>query len=110
VDEVTYEAMLREQINERGVATIERHVERQRARQTDWFCLRCEPWRCDGCGITYRYCMHGGEHGEHFVIVWPQRDDPNMYEMIETLDGAAAIVPFEESMGEPLSYYAIVPS
>lgn len=101
-----------------GGMTI-RHVDQEwtekllddlREQAADWFCLRVEPWRCDNCGGAFRYHMHPGENGEHLVIVWPARDDPNMYRAIGERDGKAAIVPFEDSIGPAVSFYELVPS
>lgn len=74
----------------------------------DWFCLRVKPWRCPGCGTQFRHAMHGDEQGEHLVVVWPSRDDPNMRTwMTEHFAGKAAIVPYEDALGAAVSYYAI---
>lgn len=86
------------------------HVEREPAENDDWYCLRVEPWRCGNCGGSFRYHMHGGYNGDHLVIVWPGRDDPNMYHAIGERDGRAAIVPFEDTYGPAISFYAIRPS
>lgn len=76
----------------------------------DWYCLQIEPWTCMNCGTQFSHLTHAGMHGEHFIIVWPASNDPNMYAQIAERDGKAAIVPYEDALGPALSYYAIEPS
>lgn len=76
----------------------------------DWFCLRVKPWQCAGCGTEFSYFTHPGVHGEHWIVVWPARDDPNMYAVIGQHDGKAAIVPYGKALGPSISYYEVHPS
>lgn len=76
----------------------------------DWYCLRIEPWTCGNCGTEFSHYTHPGGGGEHWIVVWPANDDPNMYAVIGKHDGKAAIVPYEQALGPSISYYAIHPS
>jgi hypothetical protein len=78
-------------------------------READWFCLRIEPWCCEHCGQTLRHMTYGDGRRGHLVIVWPSRNDPNMYEVIGLLEQKAAIVPYEEAIGPSVSFYEIHP-
>lgn len=76
----------------------------------DWFCLKIEPWRCMNCGTTLRHYNAPGGGGEHFIVVWPTRDDPNMHTVIGERGGKAAIVSYEDALGPSVSWYSLNPS
>lgn len=77
---------------------------------TGWFCLRIDPWVCEGCRHWFLYHMYEPETGGHLVVVWPQEDDPTMLKLAERLrqegDGAK-VVEYKLLMGKHISFYAL---
>lgn len=82
---------------------------RRKPKQADWFCLRTEPYECGGCGAVIRHWTWDLEDG-HLILVWPSQSDPNMRKVIDELSGKAAIVPYEDALGDAVSYYAVYES
>lgn len=79
--------------------------------QGDWVTVKGKPWTCD-CGASKPYAAE--MRYPHRVIVWPSKNDPNLKRVLSetaSIEGEpAAVVAYERSMGEAVSYYSLTPS
>jgi hypothetical protein len=71
-----------------------------------WFCVSTEPFPCPAAG-----CSFVAEHmtAAHLVLVWEERDDPNLLrhaERAKRVGRNPRIVEYRRSYGPSVSYYA----
>ena len=71
-----------------------------------WFCVRTDPFPCpaEGCGFVAEFMT-----AAHLVLVWEQRDDPNLLyhaQRAKEVGRNPRIAEYEQSFGPSASYYA----
>lgn len=81
---------------------------------TDHYCIRIKPHRCD-CGKLVDFVECGEVLGgiileNHVVVVWPEKDDPDILETARRCQANAEtdvdphIVQYRKSYGKPVPY------
>ena len=73
---------------------------------TGWYCVSTAPFPCpaEGCSFVARFMT-----AAHLVLVWQERDDPNLLrhaERAKQVKRNPRVVEFERSFGPSVSYYA----
>lgn len=79
---------------------------------TGWFCLKIPPWVCEGCLSEIEYVTHEPGGRGHLIVVWPEKDDPEMLKIAADLkdEGVAPkVVEYKKPMGRHISFYALPP-
>lgn len=71
-----------------------------------WFCVATEPFPCPavGCDFVAEFMT-----AAHFVLVWQERDDPNLLrhaERAKRVGRNPRVVEFRPAFGPSASYYA----
>ena len=71
-----------------------------------WFCVRTDPFPCPaaGCAFVAEFMT-----AAHLVLVWEQRDDPNLLhhaQRAKEVGRNPRIEPYQFSFGPSASYYA----
>lgn len=69
----------------------------------EWYCIRVERYYCYHCSMEFDYL-----HNNRKILVWPERDDPQMLDIAQKAKdktGIAQIVEYETSLGPCISYY-----
>ena len=77
-----------------------------RADHSGWFCVRTDPFPCPAAGCTF---VAGFMTAAHLILVWEQRDDPNLLhhaQRAKEVGRNPRIESYEESFGPSASYYA----
>ena len=75
--------------------------------RSGWFCVATDPFPCPspGCSFVARHMT-----ALHRVIVWPERDDPQLLDCAAKARAAGRnprIVAYERSFGQAVSYYEL---
>jgi hypothetical protein len=73
---------------------------------TGWYCVRTDPFPCPASGCTF---VAGFMTAAHLVLVWEQRDDPNLLwhaQRAKEVGRNPRIVLYEPAFGPSASYYA----
>ncbi|MFN2468344.1 MAG: hypothetical protein ABR521_09495 [Gaiellaceae bacterium] len=73
---------------------------------TGWFCVETEPFPCPAAGCSF---VAGHMTAAHLVLVWQERDDPNLLrhaERAKVVGRDPRVVAYERSFGPSVSYYA----
>jgi hypothetical protein len=76
------------------------------ADHTGWFCVRTNPFPCPAPGCTF---VAGFMTAAHLILVWEQRDDPNLLhhaQRAKEVGRNPRIESYERSFGPSASYYA----
>jgi hypothetical protein len=71
-----------------------------------WYCVRTDPFPCpaSGCAFVAQFMT-----AAHLVLVWEERDDPNLLrhaERAKQVGRNPRVVEYEPSFGPSASYYA----
>jgi hypothetical protein len=72
-----------------------------------WFCISTAPWVCADCKQRFEHVV---AEGSHLIVVWPEKDDPNLLKWAQkAVDNRMSprVKEYEESMGGCTSYYAL---
>jgi hypothetical protein len=71
-----------------------------------WFCVRTNPFPCPAAGCSF---VAGFMTAAHLILVWEQRDDPNLLhhaQRAKEVGRNPRIEAYELSFGPSASYYA----
>src|SRR5207253_4466708 len=71
-----------------------------------WSCVRTDPFPCPASGCTF---VAGFMTAAHLILVWEERDDPNLLrhaERAKQVGRNPRVVEYELSYGPSASYYA----
>ena len=71
-----------------------------------WYCVRTDPFPCPARGCTF---VADFMTAAHLILVWEQRDDPNLLRHAQTAKEVGRnprIAEYEPSFGPSASYYA----
>lgn len=71
-----------------------------------WFCVRTAPFPCPAAGCSF---VADFMTAVHLVLVWEQRDDPNLLwhaQRAQEVGRNPRIVEYESAFGPSASYYA----
>ena len=76
------------------------------ADHSGWFCVATDPFPCPASGCTF---VANFMTAAHLVLVWEQRDDPNLLRHAERAKEVGRnphVVEYETAFGPSASYYA----
>ena len=76
------------------------------ADHSGWFCVRTNPFPCPATGCTF---VAGFMTAAHLILVWEQRDDPNLLhhaQRAKEVGRNPRIEPYDLAYGPSASYYA----
>ena len=76
------------------------------ADHSGWFCVRTNPFPCPARGCTF---VAEFMTAAHFILVWQERDDPNLLrhaERAKQVGRNPRITEYETMFGPSASYYA----
>jgi hypothetical protein len=76
------------------------------ADHTGWFCVSTDPFPCPAAGCTFVAVFMTAAH---LVLVWEQRDDPNLLRhaaRAKEVGRNPRITEYESAFGPSASYYA----
>jgi hypothetical protein len=76
------------------------------ADHSGWFCVSTDPFPCPAAGCTY---VADFMTAAHLILVWEQRDDPNLLhhcQRAKEVGRNPRIEEYESSFGPSASYYA----
>jgi len=71
-----------------------------------WFCVRTEPFPCPAAGCVF---VAGFMTAAHLILVWEQRDDPNLLrhaQRAKEVGRNPRVTEYERVFGPSASYYA----
>jgi hypothetical protein len=71
-----------------------------------WFCVRTDPFPCPAAGCAF---VAGFMTAAHLILVWEQRDDPNLLhhaQRAKEVGRNPRIEGYEPQFGPSASYYA----